>query len=131
MTNERVKADMAEIMDELRWHLREMARIRVERDGIVGRASVRRNRVTVLANAEGRVLETKFGPDVWELSPQEVARAFTEAAQLAAADALRQVRELLAPIEARRASRPKLSDLIEGMPELGEMPPIAPMVDDR
>lgn len=117
MVNERAKADLHEIMESVQEQFRQVERIQRERAEIVGKATVRK-RVTVTVNADNKIIETRFGADIADLEYPEIAKAVTEAAQLAADDVARQLGELMSPFQETRARLPKLSDLIEGMPEL-------------
>ncbi|WP_280231533.1 YbaB/EbfC family nucleoid-associated protein [Nocardia cyriacigeorgica] len=123
MANERAKAELAGLIEEVGQQFREIARIQEERAQLTASATVRRKRVTVTVNADGVVIETKFGPNIEDLSYSEIAAAVTEAAQKANAEVLRKGRQLMNPLDDRRARLPKLSDLIEGMPDLtGNLP---------
>jgi DNA-binding protein YbaB len=128
MTNELAKSEMAALLEEVQEQMRTVARVQQERAQLIGSASVRAKRVTVFVNAEGTVIETRFGPDIEDLSYAEIAKAVTEAAQLAAADAARKGQQLTAPLHDRRARLPKLSDLIEDMPDFTSQLPQAPKV---
>ncbi|MET7768689.1 YbaB/EbfC family nucleoid-associated protein [Nocardia sp. NPDC005366] len=117
MTNEREKADLHEIIEGVQAQFRHVARIQRERAEITGRATVRK-RVTVTVNADNKIIETKFGPDIEDLTYSEIAKAVTEAAQLAAEEVGRKVGELMAPFQEQRARLPSLSDLIDGIPDM-------------
>ncbi|MGS2808670.1 YbaB/EbfC family nucleoid-associated protein [Nocardia sp. MW-W600-9] len=121
MTNEQAKADLAEIIEGVQDQMRAVARIQQARAEIVASATVRR-RVTVTVNADNKVIETKFGADIEDLGYAEIAKAVTEAAQQASAEVARKVNELMAPFQQQRARMPKISDLVEGMPEF-RIPP--------
>ncbi|WP_254854111.1 YbaB/EbfC family nucleoid-associated protein [Nocardia donostiensis] len=108
--------------------MRMIAQVQNARSQLTSSASTRKKRVNVTVNADGIVIATKFGPRVEDLSYSELAKAFTEAAQAAAADVARKGQELMAPLHDRRARLPKLSDLIEGMPDVSGMTPPAPEV---
>ncbi|WP_216911431.1 YbaB/EbfC family nucleoid-associated protein [Nocardia sp. NBC_01377] len=118
MSNEHARADLAAILDEARDQMRAIAGIQRARAALVGTGSVRRNRVTVSVNADGTVIETKFGQGIEDLNHSEIAKAVTEAAQKAAKHLADQHTALMAPVQERRARLPKLSDLIEDMPDL-------------
>lgn len=118
MGNEHAKSDMAEILGEVEAQMRVIAGIQRSRSALVGTGSVRRNRVTVSVNADGTVIETKFGQGIEDLTHSEIAKAVTEAAQKAAGHLAEQHAALMAPLQERRARMPKLSDLVEGMPDL-------------
>lgn len=89
MANERAKAELAGLIEEVGQQFREIARIQEERAQLTASATVRRKRVTVTVNADGVVIETKFGPNIEDLSYSEIAAAVTEAAQKANAEVLR------------------------------------------
>ncbi|AHH15733.1 hypothetical protein NONO_c09260 [Nocardia nova SH22a] len=118
MTNEHMQAELVGILGEAKEQLRVIAEIQRDRAELVGTASVRKNRVTVSVNADGAVIETKFGAGIEDLSYAEIARAVTEAAQQASKDLAEKHRVLMAPLQERRAKLPKLTDLIEGMPDV-------------
>jgi hypothetical protein len=128
MTNEHAKAEMAAVLDGVQKQLRSIARLQQERTLLTASATVRR-RVTVTVNANGTVIETKFGAGIEDLSYSEIARAVTEASQQAAAEVARKTEEMMSPLQEQRARLPKLSDLIEGMPDFGaeipEPPPVS------
>ncbi|MEC3954478.1 YbaB/EbfC family nucleoid-associated protein [Nocardia sp. CDC153] len=124
MTNERAKAEMADLLDEMRWQMAEVARIQRERAGIVGRATIRK-RVTVTTDANGVVTDVRFSSGIQDLDYPEIADAVVRAAAEAAADAARQVRELMADFQRRRTGLPTLSDLVPGAPDVRTvLPPI-------
>ncbi|WP_280266720.1 YbaB/EbfC family nucleoid-associated protein [Nocardia wallacei] len=127
MTNEHAKAEMAAVLDGVREQLRTISRIQQERTRLMATATVRK-RVTVTVNADGTVIETKLAAGVEDLTYPELAKAFTEAAQQAAAEAARKGQELMMPLHDQRARLPKLTDLIEDMPDLSaETPPPPPV----
>ncbi|MEU2034665.1 YbaB/EbfC family nucleoid-associated protein [Nocardia amamiensis] len=126
MTNELAKAEMASLLEEVQEQLRTVAKVQQERAQLIGSASVRGKRVTVFVNADGTVIETKFGPGIEDLSYAEIAKAITEAAQAAAVDVARKGQQLMTPLHDRRARLPKLSDLIEGMPDFTRQIPQPP-----
>ncbi|MBF6211567.1 YbaB/EbfC family nucleoid-associated protein [Nocardia puris] len=119
---------MTEVLDEVQQQLRMIARVQQERARLTATAETRNRRVAVTVNADGLVIETKFGAEIGDLSYPEIARAVTEAAQQAAAEVARLGGELMAPLQDRRARLPKLSDLIEGMPDLSAEMPTPPSV---
>ncbi|MBB5912862.1 DNA-binding protein YbaB [Nocardia transvalensis] len=127
MTNERAKNDLATVMDGVEEQLRTIARLQTERTRLTASATVSGKRVTVTVNADNTVVETRFGPGIEDLSHGEIAKAVTDAAQRAAAEMARRTKELFAPLQAQRERMPKLTDLVEGMPDLHvpEAPPVS------
>ncbi|MFG1794410.1 YbaB/EbfC family nucleoid-associated protein [Nocardia sp. NPDC049149] len=118
MTNDWAKAEMSAMLGEFEQQLDLVGRIRRERARIRGRASVRGRRVTVVVDVDGALLDTTFGADIVDLDYREIAKAVTEAAKLAAVDAARQARELMAPLLVQRARMPRLHEFVDGMPDL-------------
>ncbi|WP_330252258.1 YbaB/EbfC family nucleoid-associated protein [Nocardia sp. NBC_00565] len=127
MANEFAKAEMAAVLDEVQQQFRAIAQVQQQRAELIASATVRK-RVTVTVNADGTIVETKFASDIDELSYGEIAKAVTEAAQKATAEVTRKAQELMMPLHDRRARLPKLSDLVEGMPDLSTEMPMAPKV---
>ena len=127
MSNEHAKAEMAAVLDGVREQLQTVARIQNERTQLTASATVRK-RVTVAVNADGTVIETKLAAGVEDLTYTEIAKAFTEAAQQAAAAVARQGEDLMRPLHDQRARLPKISDLIAEMPDLHAEIPDPPAV---
>ncbi|MBO0852463.1 MAG: YbaB/EbfC family DNA-binding protein [Nocardia sp.] len=126
MVNERLKADMATVLEGLDEQMRGLAKIQLERSRLTATASVCEQRITVTVNADGLLIDTDFADDIAELTYDEIAAGMTEAVQKASAEVLRRGLELMEPLRERKAQLPKLSEIIEGAPDLGEMMPTAP-----
>ncbi|WP_328395546.1 YbaB/EbfC family nucleoid-associated protein [Nocardia sp. NBC_00416] len=118
----------ASAMENLRKQMSMIAQLQQQRAELTASASVRDNRVTVTVNANGVVIATEFASDIGDLSFDEIAAAVTEAVQQAAADVARQSEELVRPLRAERARRPKLSETVEGIPDLESLIPAEPPV---
>ncbi|NNH71856.1 YbaB/EbfC family nucleoid-associated protein [Nocardia uniformis] len=119
---------MMSVLGDVREQLRTIGQLQQERARLTATASVRNKRVTVTVNADGVVIETKFSSDIDDLGYGEIARAVTEAAKQAAAEVARRGSELLAPLQDQRSRLPKLSDLIEDMPDFASQIPTPPTV---
>ncbi|MCM6776078.1 YbaB/EbfC family nucleoid-associated protein [Nocardia sp. CDC141] len=126
MVNERLKADAAMMMEELTAQLTGIAKIQRERARLTATVTACDKRITVTVNADGILVETRFSDDIDDLTYDEIAAAMTEAVQAAAADAARLGRELMDPLRERKARLPRLSEMIEGAPDLGSMMPVTP-----
>ncbi|MFC8042693.1 YbaB/EbfC family nucleoid-associated protein [Nocardia sp. NPDC057353] len=122
MPNEYTRAELNSVIEQVGQQFRTMARIQRERAALTASVTVRK-RVTVTVNADGVVIETKLGPNAEDLEHAELARAFTEAAQQAAAEVARKGQALMRPFDDQRARLPKITDLIEGMPDFAADPP--------
>ncbi|MFE3255929.1 YbaB/EbfC family nucleoid-associated protein [Nocardia sp. NPDC059091] len=120
MSNEQAKSDLAEILDGFADQMRTITKLQRERAALTASATVRGKRVTVTVNADGTVIETRFGSGIEELDYSEIARAVTEAAQQAAAEVARRSRDIMAPVSQNRNRLPKLTDIIPGMPDLSK-----------
>ncbi|WP_378737185.1 YbaB/EbfC family nucleoid-associated protein [Nocardia brasiliensis] len=126
MTNERLKADAAMMMDALQQQLTGIAEVQQQRMRLTGTASVCDKRIQVTVNANGILIDTRFADDIGDLTFEEIAAAMAEAVQAAAADVERQGHDLLQPLRANKTRLPKLSDLVEGAPDLDAHAPLTP-----
>ncbi|MEV6771279.1 YbaB/EbfC family nucleoid-associated protein [Nocardia sp. NPDC051030] len=122
MANEFMKAELASMIDEFQVQMAVLADIQQKRAQLTAAGTALQKRVTVTLNADGVVIETKF-VDTEDLTHEELAKAVTEAAQTAATELGRKSAELMNPIQERRGRMPKMSDLIEDLPDLNERIP--------
>jgi DNA-binding protein YbaB len=111
------------LTDDVQSVLQNLGRLQRERTTLVGRSSVRRGRVTAAVNADGVLVDLKFGRNVEDLGYPELARVVIEAVQEATADVVRKSQELMAPLKEQKDRLPKLSDLVPGMPDLSDQMP--------
>lgn len=126
----------ASAMESFQRQMQLVAQLQQRRARLTATASVRDKKVTVTVNANSTVIKTEFAEDIDELSYDEIAVAVTEAAQKASEEVTRRAHELAQPLLAERAARPKLSDVLEGipefrMPEEPEVPTAAPGSNER
>ncbi|MEU6580736.1 YbaB/EbfC family nucleoid-associated protein [Nocardia sp. NPDC046763] len=119
MSNERQKAELADILEGFGEQMRLITQLQCERAALTASVTVRK-RVTVTVNADGTVIETKFHSDIEDLDYPEIAKAVTEAAQQAAAEVARRSRDIMAPVSQNRKRLPTLADLVPGMPDLSK-----------
>ncbi|MFC3964552.1 YbaB/EbfC family nucleoid-associated protein [Nocardia jiangsuensis] len=122
MPNERTRAELNAVIEQVGQQFRTIAQIQRDRADLTASATARK-RVTVTVNADGVVIETKFAGNIADLEYSEIAKAVTEAAQQAAAEVGRKGQALMEPLNDQRARMPKLTDLIEGMPDFAAHPP--------
>ncbi|WP_433205087.1 YbaB/EbfC family nucleoid-associated protein [Nocardia sp. CA-107356] len=118
MTDGHAKAEMVAALEGLSSQMRTIARIQQQRAELTAVGTARNGRVRVTVNADGALIETRFGDDIDDLDYGEIAKAVTEAAQQAMAEVSRRGQELMAPLHDERAQLPKMSDLIEGLPDV-------------
>ncbi|MGF6885772.1 DNA-binding protein YbaB [Nocardia sp. GAS34] len=126
MVNERLAANMATMLDGLQDQLRGIAELQQQRSLLTATASVGEKRIQVTVNADGMVVETRFSDDISDLSYDEIAEYVTAAAQAATEGVLRRSRELMQPLMERKSRLPKLSEFVEGAPDLEDFLPVAP-----
>jgi len=126
MVNERLRADMMTMLDGLGEQMRGIAEIQLKRSKLTATASTCEDRITVTVNADGLLIRTEFADDIGDLTFDEIAEGMTEAVQKAAREADARGQELMAPLRERKSKLPKLSDIIEGAPDLGARMPVAP-----
>ncbi len=126
MVNERLAADVATMLEGLQDQMRGIADLQQRRSELTATASIGDDRVQVTVNADGMVVETKFGSEVSDLSYEELAEYVTAAAQAAMQGAQNRSRELMRPLIERRSRLPKLSEIVEGAPDLEDILPPAP-----
>ncbi|WP_410873874.1 YbaB/EbfC family DNA-binding protein [Nocardia sp. A7] len=126
MVNERLRADMMTMLDGLGEQMRGIAEIQLKRSRLTATGTACEERITVTVNADGLLIQTVFADDIAELSYEEIAEGMTEAVQKAATEVGSLSEKLLAPLRERKAALPKLSDLIDGAPDLGSRMPVEP-----
>lgn len=131
MVNERSQADMMAVLEGLDEQMRGIAEIQLRRSRLTATASTCEQRIEVTVNADGLLIDTKFADDISDLTYDEIAAGMTTAVQQAAASVLRQSAELMQPLRERKTALPKLSEIVEGAPDLGSMMPDAPPVPKR
>jgi len=126
MSNEHLMADAAMMMEAFNEQMSGIAKIQRDRARLTATVTACDKRITVTVNADGILIATKFADDIKDLPYEDIAAAMTEAVQAAAQKVQKQTQELMDPLRAEKARLPKLSDMLEGAPDLGEMMPTAP-----
>ncbi|MFI6870191.1 YbaB/EbfC family nucleoid-associated protein [Nocardia sp. NPDC050406] len=119
------EAKAAAIFEEFTQQMRAVAEASKRRARLTASGTASRGRVTVTVNADGVVIATRFSSDIEELTYDEIAKAVTAAAQQATAEVARLAAEVMRPVNDQRSRMPKLSELIEGLPDVeAHAPPI-------
>ncbi|MBF6356144.1 YbaB/EbfC family nucleoid-associated protein [Nocardia higoensis] len=126
MPNEFARQATSDILDGFAAQMRAVAAAAQQRAELTATAFAQGKRVKVTVNADGVVLETRFSAHIGDLTYDEIARAVTAAAQDAAEEAAKKVQALVAPINDQRARMPKLSELIDDLPDLESQHPDIP-----
>ncbi|WP_245668801.1 YbaB/EbfC family nucleoid-associated protein [Nocardia xishanensis] len=127
-TSGRMEGEIAGLMEDFRSRMRNIAQVQQERIKLTATASTRDRAVSVTVNANGVVIETKFTDRVEEMSYDQIAKVVTRLAQQAAEEVFAKSKTLTAPLLDERFRLPKLSDVIEGMPNLETEIPVEPPV---
>ncbi|WP_330183390.1 YbaB/EbfC family nucleoid-associated protein [Nocardia sp. NBC_01503] len=122
MANEFIKGELASMIDEFQAQMTALADVHQKRAQLTAAGTALQKRVTVTLNADFVVIETRF-VDTEDLTHDELAKAVTEAAQEAAAELSRKSAELMNPLQERRDRMPKMSDLIEDLPNFDDRVP--------
>lgn len=126
MVNERLQEDMATMLSGLSHQMRGIAEVQKKRSLLTATVLAEDRRIEVTVNADGVLIDTKFADDVLDLTMDEIAVAVTKAVQDAAAQVQQKARELMDPLLTHRNSMPKLSEIVEGAPDLGGLIPQPP-----
>ncbi|MFC9995480.1 YbaB/EbfC family nucleoid-associated protein [Nocardia sp. NPDC127526] len=116
MTNEVMKTQLDDLLDFADKQMASARRLQRQRLLLTATASAADKRVTVTVNADNTIVETRLAEDIDELTPAEIARAVTAAAQDAAAEIARRTAELMAD----RPRPPDLREYVDGAPDLGK-----------
>jgi DNA-binding protein YbaB len=123
VVNERLQEDMATMLAGLSTQMRGIAEVQKKRSLLTATALVCEKRIEVTVNADGLLIETRFAEDVTDLTMDEIAENITLAVQQAAREVQVKARELMNPLLEHRGSLPKLSEMVEGAPDLGGLIP--------
>ncbi|MEU0503790.1 YbaB/EbfC family nucleoid-associated protein [Nocardia sp. NPDC005998] len=115
-------------MDAVQKGMQSIAEAQEERVKLSARASEAGGRVTVTVNADGIVVETRFGGDIDELSYDEIATAVTKAAQTAAADVRARSESVMAAASQGFGAIPEFDELADDIPDFTKLLPPAPEV---
>ncbi len=126
MSNERLQADAAMMMEAFAEQMSGIAEIQRNRSRLTATVTACDKRISVTVNADGILIETKFADDIKDLTYEEIAIAMTQSVQAASAKVQKMARELMEPLRERKDRLPRLSELLEGAPDLGEMMPLVP-----
>ncbi|MEU8896842.1 YbaB/EbfC family DNA-binding protein [Nocardia sp. NPDC048505] len=120
-------AEIEGFLSDFRTRMSDIAAMQRERVKLMATATTKDRQISVTVNANGLVIETKFGSGIDEYSYDDIAKAITRLAQQAAEDVFNKSNEVMAPLQAERARLPKLHEVIPGMPDIeNEIPTVPP-----
>lgn len=128
MTNEAMAARLAELKETMQASIASIQQAQQQWATFTATATAARKRVTVVVNAEGVVIKTRFTDDISDLTPSELANAVTAAAQEAALTMQRRTREMIDGLREQQRRLPKMSEFLPDMPDLTSMIPTRPTV---
>ncbi|MGW4770165.1 YbaB/EbfC family nucleoid-associated protein [Nocardia sp. NPDC004278] len=126
--DELTRAHFVDLMEDLKASVESVVRAQQEHALLTATATAAGKRVTVVVNANGVVIQTKFSADIAELTYAEIATAITKAAQDAAAQMQRRTREMITELKRDQARLPKLSEFLPGVPDMENLIPQPPEV---
>ncbi|MEU7140939.1 YbaB/EbfC family nucleoid-associated protein [Nocardia sp. NPDC046473] len=126
--NEWLRADAAMMMEAMSEQMQGIAKIQRDRARLTATVTACDKRISVTVNADGILIETRFADDIGDLTHAEIAAAMTEAVQAAAKKVSEQGRQLMEPLRERKSRLPRLSDLLEDIPDIRSVIPVAPPV---
>ncbi|WP_225729894.1 MULTISPECIES: YbaB/EbfC family nucleoid-associated protein [unclassified Nocardia] len=121
MAEEVTEEMVANLLENVAENIVAVRRFHDQRTQLIAEGTAARNRVTVVVNADGHIIDTRFGPDYTDLSRSELGKAVTEAAHRAIEEIRRKTMELMEPIQQRHDRLPKIGELFPGMPDLSEV----------
>lgn len=129
MDNDAARERLGDVLAGLRDQLADYAELQKKQAALQIDAEVAEGTVVVTVNAQGQLVKTLIDNSFLDDHDfDDLGDYITEAAQTAAKDAGRRIREMLAPINERHATFPSLSDIVEGMPDPSDLMP--PGLDD-
>ncbi|MFI9503667.1 YbaB/EbfC family nucleoid-associated protein [Nocardia sp. NPDC052566] len=117
MSTEHLDSDMESLLEAFQRQMREVVEVQQRRVLLTANATSRDKRITVTVNADGLLIDVQFTSDIAELDYDEIASAIRDLTQEAAAAVARETQALIEPLTARQTRLPKVSEVIEGMPD--------------
>ncbi|GAB2669569.1 YbaB/EbfC family nucleoid-associated protein [Nocardia goodfellowii] len=124
----REDAEINELLADFRSQMQDIVKMQQQRVKLTGTATTKDKQISVTVNANGIVIETKFGSHIDEYSYDDIAKAVTRLAQQAADDVTTKTAELVEPLRAERDRLPKLHEVIPGLPDFQSEIPTEPEV---
>jgi DNA-binding protein YbaB len=122
LSNDAARDGATDVLARLRDQLADIAALQKKQAALELSAQVADGTVEVTVNARGQLVKTVIDKSYLDDHDfEELGGYITEAAQTAAGDAAGRVAEMLAPIAERRKSFPSLADMVEGLPDFGDV----------
>ncbi|WP_227998987.1 YbaB/EbfC family nucleoid-associated protein [Nocardia australiensis] len=126
MTNDAARERLTDLMESVQAGIASIAQAQQEHAKLTATASAAGKRVTVVVNADGVVIQTRFGSGIGDLTYEEIARAVTTAAQDAAIQMKRKTTAIIDGLRKDQSRLPRLSEFIPGMPDVQDSFPTPP-----
>ncbi len=127
MIDHEMRDRLAGSMEQLKQQMAELTAAQHEWAKLTVSGSAAGKRVTVLVNANGVIIETRFANDIDDLDHSELAAAITEAHQSAMKELTRKTAELMDPVRARAMAGVGLEGLAGDLPD--PLDPLAGLVE--
>ncbi|MEV6273928.1 YbaB/EbfC family nucleoid-associated protein [Nocardia sp. NPDC051832] len=124
----REDAEIHGLLADFRSQMQDIVKMQQQRVKLMGTASTKDKQITVTVNANGVVIDTKFGSGIGDYSYDDIAKAITRLAQQAAEDVTGKTQQLVEPLRAQRERLPKLHEVIPGLPDFQSEIPTEPPV---
>lgn len=124
--NDRLRAEAAQFVDDVHQLITGFVEAKRRHQAVTAAASAERGRILVTVDVSGAVTEVDFGAGIEQIGYQQIARGVRYAAQQAAAAVKDKADEVLSAQRAALLRLPKLSDLVDWLPEeqqLADPPP--------
>ncbi|WP_327119115.1 YbaB/EbfC family DNA-binding protein [Nocardia sp. NBC_01730] len=128
MTDDLAAGQLIDLLDTIKAGIASIGLAQQQAAALTATVSVARRQVAVSVNAEGVVIDVRFGDEIDQFDYREIARAVCTAAQAAAVEVQSKRAALMARLDEEQARMPKLSEFLPGMPDVLDMIPPAPVV---
>ncbi|MGF6881218.1 DNA-binding protein YbaB [Nocardia sp. GAS34] len=115
--DEAARNRLSDAMEHLKAQMTTLVESHQQWAELTATGSAGNSRVTVVVNANGVVIETKFANDIDDLDYPEIAAAVTQAHQNAVAELTRKTADLMEPAYEQAMAGVGLEDLVPGLPD--------------
>ena len=124
MSNDAARHQLEEVLALVQEQMADIADLQQKRAKLTAKATAADGAVEVTVNAQGTVIETVIDESyLADFDFADLGAHITAAAQSAAREIERRSAELLAPLTERRRQFPPISDVVNGVPDLGDLIP--------
>ncbi len=124
--NDRLRTEVAQVIDDVHQLITGIAEAERLHQAVTASATAELERIVVVADVSGALTEVYFADDIEQLGYHKIARGVVQAAQRAAAQVKSKADEVLSAQRAALLRLPKLSDLVDWMPDEARLAPPPP-----